>query len=405
VLDGHVLDSAHNLFPSSIEVSDLNKDGYSDLVILFGGFLRAGVRSGVGEVWIYEGGPNFQVDSPTVVLRDTEENDDRLYLAIHDFDGDSLPDLLLSGLYIIEGASKLKTFWGKPSLQQLSSTPDHAITFDYSSNDPHPIGIPLTIADLDGDQIADFMGTILTGINRGVYCFLSSSKKDFRGRRLTISDADRYLLAPENFHSRQSVGALGDSSGRYSMLTLYGSTPSIEGMILTLSANSQGPIDGKYDAYYGASLDGLSSGGVFGRGGPAGDVNGDGWSDYLTANPGWFGNDAGIAMILAGGPYIPRDDNTTSVQDIPAEGKENALAVWPNPVREVLNIAWRGDLQRMPQRFEIHTFSGERVAGGTVESSIGAAVWHCDEVATGSYVLTAYDAKNQAIATATIIKQ
>ncbi|MCC7438637.1 MAG: hypothetical protein IT211_09115, partial [Armatimonadetes bacterium] len=87
VLDGHLLDSAHSLFPSSIQVSDLNKDGYSDLVILFAGFLRAGVTSTVGEIWIYEGGPNFQVDSPTVVLRDTEESND-LRMVIADFNGD-----------------------------------------------------------------------------------------------------------------------------------------------------------------------------------------------------------------------------------------------------------------------------------------------------------------------------
>ena len=188
------------------------------------------------------------------------------------------------------------------------------------------------------------------------------------------------------------------------MLTLYGPDQRGGAMLIALNGDTSEPIDGKYDAYYASSLDSLSAGTVFGYGGPAGDVNGDGWSDYLTAQPKWPGNDAGIAMILAGGPYIPRDDNTTSVQDIPAEGKHDALAVWPNPVREVLNIAWRGDLQRMPRRFAVHSIAGERVAGGAVEPSVGAAVWHCDGVASGSYVLTAYDAHDRVIATTTIIK-
>ncbi|KXK57034.1 MAG: hypothetical protein UZ07_CHB004000998, partial [Chlorobi bacterium OLB7] len=61
------------------------------------------------------------------------------------------------------------------------------------------------------------------------------------------------------------------------------------------------------------------------------DCNGDGWSDLLVNDPDWWGFDQGIAVILAGGPYIPHDD------------------------------------------------------------PVGAAVWHADAVADGTYFLTLYD--------------
>lgn len=390
--------SGGELSVSDILALDLDKDGDDELIVGVAATLIGDVLSNQGLIWIFEGGPNFQVDSPTVVLRDTEENND-LRMTIADFNGDRLPDILLAG-FKVPGFSiaQYKFFWGKPSLQQLSPSPDHSITL----KDAAVSVINLeTVADLDGDQIADIAGTK----SSSTALFLSRSGKPITQRTFTLEDAERLLLTPKDFFAGKSVGSLGDSAGKSGMLTLYGPDQHDGAMLLALNGDTTGPIDGKYDAYYASSLDNLSAGNVFGHGGPAGDVNGDGWSDYLTAEAGWFGNSAGIAMILAGGPYIPRDDGISSVRDIPVEGKSAGLSVWPNPVREVLNIAWRGDLQRMPRRFVIHTISGERVAGGEVEPSIGAAVWQCEGVASGSYVLTAYDRENQVIATTTIIKQ
>ena len=384
-------------YPTTVLASDLDNDQDDDLVIAIGVHVRAGVRSSIGEIWIYEGGPNFQVDTPTVVLRDTEESND-LRMVIADFNGDHWLDILLAG-FKVPGFSiaQYKFFWGKPSLQQLSPYPDHSLTLKNAAVSVFNLK---TVADLDGDQIADIAGTQ----SSQTALFLSGSGKPITQRTFTLEDADRLLLTPKDFFAGQSVGSLGDSTDRSSMLTLYGPDQRGGAMLIALNGDTSEPIDGKYDAYYASSLDSLSAGTVFGYGGPAGDVNGDGWSDYLTAQPKWPGNDAGIAMILAGGPYIPRDDNTTSVQDIPAEGKHDAMAVWPNPVREVLNIAWRGDLQRMPKRFVVHSVAGERIAGGVVDSGVGAAVWQCDGVASGSYVLTAYDDHDWVIARSMIFK-
>ncbi|KXK58039.1 MAG: VCBS repeat-containing protein [Chlorobi bacterium] len=401
-LDGHLLDSAHSLFPTSIQAADLNTDGYTDLLILFGSFLRQGVRSAIGEIWLYQGGPDFQVDSPTVILKDTEENND-LRIAIADFNADRYPDILLTAAYTPPyWTGQCKFFWGKPSLQQLSQHPDHAITLNDAAIG---VGILPTIADLDGDSVADIAGSKLPFSP----LFLSSSGKPISQRTFRLDDADQVLFTPK-FSAIGQLGPLNDTATQRTMLPLFGPSPSGDAMMIAFStkptnATAQQRIDPTYDAYYSASLDGMVEGSVFGKGGPAGDVNGDGWSDYLTANPSWFGNDAGIAMILAGGPYIPRDDNTTSVRDIPADGRSQALSVWPNPVGDELNIAWRGDLPRMPQRFTIHDPLGRLVASGTIQPSIGAARWECGHVAAGQYLLTAYDRHGEVIATTTIIKQ
>lgn len=382
--------------------ADLDLDGDDELILAVSQQLIDTTLSKIGEIWVYAGGPNFQVDSPTVVLKDTEANRIRYSLHIAQFDNDSFPDLLIAGDYEDNAAKKYKFFWGKPSLQQLSEHPDHSITLN---NAAVGVGILPTIADLDGDHIADIAGSKLPFTP----LFLSSSGKPITQRTFRMDDADHVLYTP-NFYATGELGPLNDSTNQRTMLPLFGPSPLGGAMVKALSTNAAGsttqqPIDPTYDAYYGSSYDGMAPYSVFGHGGPAGDVNGDGWSDYLTAEPSWPGSDAGIAMILAGGPYIPRDDNTTSVHDIPAEGKSAGLSVWPNPVRDLLNIAWRGDLQRMPRRFTVHSINGERIAGGMVDPGIGAAIWHCNGLSSGSYLLTAYDDHDRIIATTTISKQ
>ncbi|MBK8910943.1 MAG: VCBS repeat-containing protein [Chlorobi bacterium] len=382
--------------PADIRAADLDNDGDDELIVAVRYMLIDSVISQTAVIWIFSGGPNFQVDSPTLVLKDIEESSD-LNIAIADFNDDRYPDILLTAAYDPpRWIGQCKFFWGKPSLQQLSQHPDHAITLNDAAIG---VGTLPAILDLDGDSIADIAGSKLPFSP----LFLSSSGKPISQRTFRLDDADQLLFTP-NFHPEFNLGPLNDSTHQHSMLPLFGPSP-LGGAMMIAFGTSNGRVDPNYDAYYGSAADGMAPFSVFGKGGPAGDVNGDGWSDYLAASPSWSGNDAGIAMILAGGPYIPRDDNTTSVRDIPAEGRSQALSVWPNPVGDELNIAWRGDLPRMPQRFTIHDPLGRLVASGTVQPSIGAARWECGHVAAGQYLLTAYDRHGEVIATTTIIKQ
>src|SRR5207237_2098288 len=48
-----------------------------------------------GELLIFKGGPSFQLDRPTVVLRDTGTNDDSFTAYVKRFDGDAYPDIVV----------------------------------------------------------------------------------------------------------------------------------------------------------------------------------------------------------------------------------------------------------------------------------------------------------------------
>ena len=133
---------------------------------------------------------------------------------------------------------------------------------------------------------------------------------------------------------------------------------------------------------------------------PVGDVSGDGWEDLLSTYPDW-GADQGIAIILEGGPYIPHDDPTVSVREVPVDDYSDALHLWPNPVNDQLSLAWRGDLTAMPEQARIYDTRGQLVAEYQLNSAgrPGSAVLDCSGLPSGSYLLQLSDEHRQPITT------
>ena len=113
--------------------------------------------------------------------------------------------------------------------------------------------------------------------------------------------------------------------------------------------------------------------------------------------------DCGSRSLVLVPAMFPFD--TTAQPSIAGEGHERAIAVWPNPVRDHLNIAWRGDLKRMPNRFTVHDMLGQLVASGEVEPGHGAALWRCENVVDNLYVVSMFDAEKNMIGTTTVVKQ
>jgi hypothetical protein len=93
------------------------------------------------------------------------------------------------------------------------------------------------------------------------------------------------------------------------------------------------------------------------------------------------------------------------VRDLELEGKQGALSLWPNPVVDAVNIAWRGDLRHAPSRFVVHDLLGKVMAEGRVDPAIGAAIWHCADVTPGAYLLSIFDRHDILITTTTLIKR
>ncbi len=381
-----------------IRAADLDGDGADELIVAVYRMYRGTQEVRNAELWIFKGGPNFQVDTPTVILRDPVENDgDRIYVSLADFDGDGHPDLLLGGGYVAGEALK---FWfgdAGPLSGWAGRGPDRVIELD----DEHPkIGGGITVLDCDGDRAAD----ILIGSADGPRLYRSNAGKDIHTRNMKNADADHHFRR-KDFGSFGNGGYMNDATRRFAMPAIFGPNPTRTSAMITLFNSSENGPDSTYEAYYAADMDGLIEGSVFNIDAPVGDCNGDGWDDYLAANSTWYGFYQGIAVVLAGGPYIPQDSATLGVRDVAVAGRADAVSIWPNPMRDELHIAWRGDLARMPARFAVYDALGRLVARGDVAPWRGEAVLQCPGLAAGAYLLSVQDASGWEIVSVALMRE
>ncbi len=261
--------------------------------------------------------------------------------------------------------------------------------------------ISLLIADFDGDGAADLASREYEDVN-GARVYLSS-RKNMRERSFTLEDADIYYEGDWSINSL-SAGSLNDSTGIYDMLPIGGLTKLNHYARYYVSGSAEGP-NHDYEASYVPAEDGVLNRFIFSFGGEIGDVNNDGWPDIGYSTPNYGVATSGIALILAGGPYIPFDDPSTVVEEVPIAGESGGLFLWPNPVVDVLHIAWRGNLKEKPVRFAVFDMVGREVVSGKVDPYRGSAKWECGSVNDGTYVLVVYGSDDHMIATANVIKQ
>lgn len=380
--------------PNALLVADLDGDGISELILVHGG---VGYDTGVSrypELWIYKGGPNFQLDSPTVIVKHPILNGQiGVNAQAGDFDGDGHMDIAMSRSYT-DTRNHLTFYWGTGDLSTFGRPEDTRII-------PLTDSMPdarwrITALDCDGDGVTDLAMDRGRGqpTRQGVYLFRNTGGRNARTRSFTMSDADQWFPA---YTTHCHGGYLNDRSRRYAMLTLiqFGFDVADPSTVYLFSGGKNGP-DLAYDAHV-TSSDIRSCEPVF-------DVDGDGWDDFLAANPA-VDHNGGVAVIFAGGPYIPRDSSISGVHDVAVAGIHNAISSWPNPATNDLHIAWRGDLKRMPSNFAVHDLLGRLVAEGNVEQWRGAALWHCADVPAGTYLLSISDADGALIATTRVIKR
>lgn len=386
-------------FISDVQAVELDTVAGEELILILDGARRGTAKDTAtenAEIWIYGSGNTFSVDSPTVIIRDRQTNEfGSLNVSFVHLDGDQKLDMVIGARQA--GGARLKFYFSDDNSPYSWATrpPDREIPLYPKSN--VYLDFVFIPVDLDGDHRADFVGKVYatTGPPAAIYLFLSGSGKDYRSRSFTLDDADQVLPTRTDAYLWRAAGYLNDSSRRFEMLPLVEQLGNGDGVML-LSGGKQGP-NRTYDAYYFSPTDG-----IIGRAmGPLGDVTGDAWPDMITGDERWGAFvDQGIAMVLAGGPYIPTDDPTTNVQEVPIAQRNGGLFLWPNPVRERLTIAWRGDLRPMPQRFELYDPTGRYVAGGEVDPSVGSAVWHRGTTPSGTYFLRALDNEGRLIASA-----
>ena len=403
VESGYISDSIATMLdtrtmPSLVEISissygvlaaDLNHDGADEFIIATNGVIHDTGISYIPEIWIFKGGPEFSLDSPTVIARDTRKNDFLWWeAATGDFDGDGHTDIFMGGATSAsaEGPSRMTFYWGNGSLEGYVDT-NNRRTVVFGGERPRA-RFGMTPFDCDGDGLLDLAIDQVPQPQQGTHIFRSRTGKNARTRSYHFDDADNVL--PEVV-GHMKGGYLNDSSRRYEMLqmgVLEGQTGYPPHMFF--AGGDNGP-DQSYDAFAG-----------FG-GYPLFDVNGDGWDDFIGINY-TVNLRAGIAVIYAGGPYIP-SPKVSGVEAIAGEGHSQAITVWPNPLRDDLHIAWRGDLRRTPRSFRVHDALGNEVAHGDVSPGTRAALWHSGDLSAGIYFLSVLAHDGGIITTTRIIKQ
>jgi len=355
------------------KVADLDNDGADELIVQYSARVINNQTNALPEVWIYRGGPAFRGDTPTVILQDDEfyGASGHVFLVVGRLDADAYPDLMTGVLYSdgTKQYQKLKIWFGRPGSPWNWTTPDREILFG-----------GLVALDCDGDSVLDFA---VPFVPERVGVYRSAGGKSLRSRSLALDDVDllyhrQFYTLPDNF------GYLSDSGRRYAMLGIQGAVPKIG-----FSGGPNGP-DHLWDVF--ADINPFVK--------PVPDVTGDGWDDLLTAEPSrdrW----TGIADLYAGGPYIPRDP-LLGVHWVSDGANDNAIALWPNPAREQVHIAWRGDLARLPRRFEVYDATGRLIARGQTESWRGEVLWYCAGAASGLYLVRVLDFHGLPIADATV---
>jgi hypothetical protein len=360
--------------------ADLDNDGDDEMILA----LRWVSGEGrYGQIWIYDGGPDFQMQTPSVIIKDPELNEDFYRLHAGDIDGDRHVDLMTVAQATGQQGNRYSFYWGTGSLPSSGMLPNRQLTSRGFSKF-------LDWIDCDGDGLQDL-------VTPGIVIWRSAVSKNPRERSWELDDLDIYLKsAGGQLNVSGHPGHL--NSKRYEMVGGFWAP----GQIL-FSGGPSGP-DLDYDATYYPGTDGLSA--PVPLSGPVGDVNGDGWDDAISGEdnyPDQWSN-GGIAIIIAGGPYIPNDEPAVGVRQIALEQRTAALSLWPNPVREELNIVWRGDLMRMPRRFEIHDMLGRFVSQGSVPDGDGAAIWRCADQPSGLYMLSIYDEVDRLLASTRFVK-
>jgi hypothetical protein len=365
------------LLGPTFHVADLDVDGADELIVASLTSVRGSAESRSGEIWIYRGGPGFRVDTPTIVIRDTEYNGGTYDLHVGRVDADSFPDIVV----ITRTGGRIR--WGGAEIEKLDRSVDRAFVQS---------GLRVSLLDCDGDTQSDFLWDDAS-------LHLSSSGKDPRTRDYSSADVDRRFLGKGT--KTVAVGPLNDSAGRYDMFSL--NSGSLDRIELFFSGGHGGP-DARYDAYYQASVDGLPYGDPLLDRMPAGDVDGNGWRDHIAGNDDYAGGS--IALILGGGPHIPRDSMPASaIRDLTVDGRRAAITIWPNPTSDIVHVAWRGDLRRTPSSFAVHDMLGQLVAQGDADPMRGEVLWRCEDRAAGTYLISVHDASGAIIATAPIMKR
>lgn len=295
-------------FGRTLTVGDINGDGYADVIVGAHGF-DGGKGFHQGKFYVFLGGPKGLNTTPSQTFVGEHKNDEfGRSFTVADVTGDGINDLLVGASgYNGDLAYQGKAYVYKGSREGLSATPIFTAVGEHPDDE---FGFAMAGADVNKDGHPDLIigaGGLTKGGSKStvpgaVYVFLGTANGISPTASLKISgeaNGDHFgeaLTAAGDVngdgYSDIAVGAHDYSCGNGSAGKVYVYLGGPDG----LSANRVWTAVGKAAGV---------TGGVSGLGrtmAPAGDLNGDGFSDFLAAAPAGTKDSGAGVYVFFGGP-------------------------------------------------------------------------------------------------------
>lgn len=301
-------------FGWAVSTSDLNCDGYGDVIV--GAY---GASSSQGKVYIFNGSANGISNSTEVAasttLAGTQANGWFGYYAIGlDLNGDGYPELAVGAAGVNSLKGNVYVFSGSAAgISGGNDTSASAVLVGNTTN--ASFGVSLAAGDMNGDSYADLLigaqqaGASNTGkayVFYGSASGVSSANDTSAGTIISGTSANGYLaqyLATGDIngdgYSDIAVGAFGISSNLGKVFLFYGASSGIS------TAN---------DTAANTIITGTQTGGQLGISLAIGDTNGDAYGDLLIS-AGGTGSGKGKAYLFQGtasGILSANDTSATS---------------------------------------------------------------------------------------------
>jgi len=274
-----------NFFATSIvSAGDVNGDGYGDVIA---GAPYANQSTVTGEAYVYLGGPDGLASDPDVTLKGPDgyrSEFGRNVCGAGDVNGDGYADVVVGTSPGVNEPGRAYVYLGSAS--GIAGTQTPILLMGSNTNGDYFSTSLAGAGDVDGDGLGDI---VVGSENNRVYLY--------KGSPSGIATEPITLIGPNEtspFFGRTVAGA-GDVNGDGYADIAIGAAPWQDGRVYVYTGGPSGPA-------LSATLNGPAGGGGWFGAGLAGvrDVNGDGYADLIVGAPLNGGNDMPRAFVYFG---------------------------------------------------------------------------------------------------------